>query len=282
MTCLIVLAAVQITSLWDARKRNQAEAAISTDLGLTQTQVRLSGEGVFFPGGGFASWGNLEEVADTPQNCFCLVGDAFEKIQVYSPLTDRHYVLMPTESAPTMLISGIPMHRIKGTTPDADTKAKVSAIKPVKGLVLDTATGLGYTAIEAAKTAEKVITIELDPVVMEIIQRNPWSSALLNNPRIEQLFGDSFDRVTEFATGSFARIIHDPPMISLAGELYSGEFYQELYRILTHNGILFHYIGDLDSNLGSRVARGAKRRLHDAGFRRVEPRGEAFGLVARK
>jgi predicted methyltransferase len=46
--------------------------------------------------------------------------------------------------------------------------------------------------------------------------------------------------------------------------------------------VIFHYIGDLDSKLGSRVARGASRRLQEAGFRQVTPRREAFGLVVRK
>ena len=55
------------------------------------------------------------------------------------------------------------MHRIKGTDPIRDTKEKLKALGPVSGRVLDTATGLGYTAIEAAKTADHVLTLELDP-----------------------------------------------------------------------------------------------------------------------
>ncbi|MFN2197140.1 MAG: RsmD family RNA methyltransferase, partial [Anaerolineales bacterium] len=196
--------------------------------------------------------------------------------------TNRYYVLMATESAPTMLISGIPMHRIKDTNPHADTLAKLRAVKPVFGQVLDTATGLGYTAIEAARSASHVVTIELDPTVLEIIRQNPWSQDLLDNPRITQLIGDSFDRIEEFADGSFDRIIHDPPTISLAGELYSTDFYRQLYRVLRGSGILFHYIGNLDSKLGKNVSRGVAKRLQAAGFRRIHDRKDAYGLAARK
>ena len=81
---------------------------------------------------------------------------------------------------------------------------------------------------------------------------------------------------------SFTRIIHDPPVFSLAGELYSGAFYRELYRVLRRNGRLFHYIGSLDSKAGAGVARGAIRRLKESGFVRVDRRQEAFGVLAYK
>jgi predicted methyltransferase len=79
---------------------------------------------------------------------------------------------------------------------------------------------------------------------------------------------------------SFARIIHDPPQLSLAGHLYSENFYRELRRVLARGGRLFHYIGDPNSPFGSRTTSGVMRRLHNAGFARVVRRPEAFGLVA--
>ena len=67
-----------------------------------------------------------------------------------------------------MLIAGFVMHRIKDIDPMQDTLRKIATISPIVGRVLDTATGLGYTAIEAAKSADEVVTIELDPGVQEI------------------------------------------------------------------------------------------------------------------
>jgi predicted methyltransferase len=181
-----------------------------------------------------------------------------------------------------MLISGLPMHRIKDTNPHEDTLAKIKAIAPLTGRVLDTCTGLGYTAIEAAKTAEHVLTIELDPAAQEIARFNPWSQALFDHPRITHLIGDVFDEIQTLADGSFSCIIHDPPMLSLAGDLYSGEFYAECCRILRPTGKMFHYIGDPDSKSGARTTKGAVRRLQEAGFRRIAPRPQAFGVAAYK
>jgi uncharacterized protein len=84
--------------------------------------------------------------------------------------------------APTLLISGIPMHRIKDTTPLLDTRQKLKALGKPYGRILDTATGLGYTAIQAAQTANQVITIEFDPAVHDICRLNPWSAELFTKP----------------------------------------------------------------------------------------------------
>jgi hypothetical protein len=82
--------------------------------------------------------------------------------------------------------------------------------------------------------------------------------------------------------GSFSRIIHDPPWFSLAGELYSGEFYRHLNRVLGRKGRLFHYIGDLSSRSGRNVVKGVTRRLQESGFSRVVRKPGAFGVVAFK
>ena len=181
-----------------------------------------------------------------------------------------------------MLIAGFVMHRIKDIDPIQDTLRKIAAISPIVGRVLDTATGLGYTAIESAKTADEVVTIELDPGVQEIARLNPWSQALFHSPKIRQIIGDSYEVVQTFEDGSFSRIIHDPPTFSLAGELYSGAFYQQLFRVLKRGGRLYHYIGDPSSRASGGVTKGALKRLQEAGFARVVRKPEAYGVVAYK
>ncbi len=64
--------------------------------------------------------------------------------------------------------------------------------------------------------------------------------------------------------------------------MYSGEFYAECFRVLRRNGKLFHYIGDPDSKSGARTTRGVVRRLQEAGFTRVVPKPQAFGVAAYK
>jgi predicted methyltransferase len=280
-----VLAHAQARALLDARAGGQGEAATSLDLGLSTVVLPLTDGGAQLPDGRMVAWADVEEIAGQETACFALLADgAIERIGRFSEALSRHYSLFPTAGAPTLLIGGFSMHRIKGTDPLRDTLTKVRAAAPLRGRVLDTSTGLGYTAIEAAKSpqVEEVVTIEIDPTTLVIARRNPWSRALFADPKIRQIVGDAYEVLPELPGESFSRIIHDPPVFSLAGELYSGAFYRELYRVLRRNGRLFHYIGSLESKAGAGIARGVVRRLKEAGFVRVDRRQEAFGVVAYK
>ncbi len=278
----IVLSYVQVEPLLKAKKQGQTTVEISPDLGLTIVIVTLTPEAVAFPSGERLDWHSIERISKSEVNCFVLENNTIRPIQVFSEYTNRVCSLMPTRGAPSMLIAGFVMHRIKDIDPMQDTLRKITAISPIVGRVLDTATGLGYTAIEASKTADEVVTIELDPSVQEIARLNPWSQAMFNNPKIRQIMGDACEVVQTFEDESFSRIIHDPPTFSLAGELYSGAFYQQLYRVLKRGGRLFHYIGDPHSKASGGVTRGVLRRLQEAGFARVVRRPDAYGVVGYK
>ena len=259
-----------------------ARLQISLDLGLSHVEVLVEADGVRLPDGQLLRWQVLQEINKAENNCFLIEDGQAHKIITYSETTGRVYSLMPTRGAPTMLVSGIPMHRIKDSDPYRDTLEKIKTVQPVNGEVLDTATGLGYTAIQAARTARSVLTIELDPAALEIARLNPWSQALFDNPRISQRIGDSYDVIQELESACFTRIIHDPPAFSLAGDLYSGEFYAQLYRVLKPGGRLFHYIGNPESKSGHNITRSVKGRLREAGFSRVADQPRAFGVLAIK
>ena len=278
----IVLSHFQVESLLVARRAGRPSVGVSLDLGLTTTDVILEDSGIRFPDGQSLTWQDLETIRASKRGCFVIEENTPRKIQFFSEQTNQLYSLMPTKRTPTMLISGILMHRIKGTDPHADTLEKIKTIAPIAGHVLDTATGLGYTAIQAAQTAEHVTTIELDPAALEVARLNPWSQSLFENPKIIQVIGDSFEEIEKLSASTFARIIHDPPMFNLAGDLYSGEFYHHLFRVLQPGGRLFHYIGDLASKSGRVVTKGVVRRLREAGFERVSLRPAAFGVIAFK
>jgi predicted methyltransferase len=278
----IVLSHFQTAPILQARRGSKTSVTVSPDLNLTTVEVAIGAEGVLFPGGERLTWEDAKKISRSENSCFVLKDTVLEKIRVFSEETNRLYSLMPTERAPTLLISGVPMHRIKDTDPHADTLNKIKTIAPIHGRALDTATGLGYTAIEAAKSAEQVITLERDVTVLEIARLNPWSRALFENARIAQMLGDSFEIVPTLERESFTRIVHDPPRFSLAGDLYSEEFYRQLYRVLKRGGRIFHYIGDLESKSGRNIARGVMERLGRAAFTRVIPQPAAFGVVAYK
>src|SRR5512134_11021 len=256
---MVVLSHLQARQLIEARESGQSLVVASIDLNLTESEIRLQPDYVLFPTGESLDWKSIDEIVGNETTCFYVEDNSPKAIRGFSEFSGRFYGLMPTASAPTMLISGIPMHRIKNTNPHQDTLNKIKAIAPVKGDVLDTTTGLGYTAIEAAKTARHVVTIEIDPTAQEIARINPWSQALFENPNIAQVIGDAFDEIEKFEAESFSVIIHDPPMFSLSGDLYSLAFYRQTFRVLKHNGRIFHYIGDPESTSGTRVTAGVIR-----------------------
>ncbi len=282
MTASIVLSHFQTSILLDARRKGDTRTIVSPDLNRTTMSVELSDEGALFPTGIVASWSAIEVITDSRNACFKLTSEGIQAIQTFSEVTQWPRSLYPTDEAPTTLVAGLTMHRIVGIGPYQDTRRKIKAAGPLTGQVLDTATGLGYTAIEAARTANLVTTVELDPAGLEIARENPWSDDLFQNPRIKQIVGDVWEAIEEMGEGEFSSIIHDPPAFNLAGDLYSKEFYLELHRVLARRGRLFHYVGDPESHSGSKVTRGVIRRLQAAGFSRVRQEHQAFGVVAIK
>ena len=276
---MFFLSIFQVEPILKARREGKASLRGSLDLGLTFQEITLSQVGIEVDGEALLPWSELEEIARRETHCFLVERGKATHIHRFSPQFNRAYSLHPTPRAPTMILAGFPMHRIKDIDPWEDTDRKVRCLSPVRGAVLDTSTGLGYTAIRLARTADSVTTIELDPTVLELCRQNPWSQNLFDNPKIEQLIGDSFEVIQSLPGGKYSAILHDPPTFKLAGQLYSGEFYAHLRRVLRRGGSLFHYVGDFSSAQGDSVARGAIRRLHEAGFPKVERRPEAFGLL---
>jgi len=243
-------------------------------------EIPREGDEFVFPDGTRVSAEILERIARDEDGVY-FVRNGVYKAAIASE--EGFYKLVST-IPPTIEINGIRMHRTKDTNPLQDTRNKVNAVKPKEGeTVLDTCMGLGYTAIEASKRGAYVITIEKDPHVIELARINPWSRELFTGGKVQVIQGDAFEVVKRFNDETFDAVIHDPPRFSLAGHLYSEEFYRELFRILKPGGRLFHYVG----NPGKRYRRkdmqkGVMERLRKAGFvgvRRVE---EALGVVARK
>lgn len=278
----MILSYIQAQPLLEARKRGQAVAETSLDLGKSTARVTLNTEGVSFATGERLDWAGVVKISQDTVKCYAISAEGMQPVQIFSERTNRLCSLLPTHGAPSMLIAGFVMHRIKEIDPWQHAQRMIAAISPVSGSVLDTTTGLGYTAILAARTAESVTTIELDPGVQAIAQCNPWSQELFDNPKITRVIGDASEVVPTVDDGSFNRIVHDPPTFKLAGELYSGAFYRELYRILRRGGRLFHYIGDPDSKASGGITRGVVRRLQEAGFSRVVRHAGAYGVAAFK
>lgn len=277
-----VLSYIHAGPLLGAHSEGALSAQVSLDLGLSQTVVELDERGVKLPDGQSLPWSSVQRVNDQPNTCFTVVDNEVAPIRALSEFSQRVFQLMPTAGAPALLVAGFTMHRFRDVDPFEGAGAMVRALAPLRGRLLDTATGLGYAAIQASKFAREVVTIELDPMAQTMVRANPWSRALFGTPTIRQLLGDSSELITSFDSASFDAVLHDPPAVNLAGELYAESFYAEVHRVLVRGGRLFHYIGDPKSSSGARTTKGVIRRLQSAGFERVVAKPDAFGVLATK
>ncbi len=193
----------------------------------------------------------------------------------------NYYKLVPTADYPTLEINGIRMHRTKECTPKNDTIMKLSKIK-IFGFVLDTCFGLGYTAIHASKRARFVMSCEVDENVIKIAKLNPYSREAFINKKIQIVRGDICFVIKGLRDCSVNVVIHDPPRFSLAGQLYSEEFYKEIFRVLKNGGYLFHYIGEPGKRRGLNIKKGVINRLRNVGFKNVRWHEDVKGITARK
>ena len=275
-----ILTSDQARRLLEALEAGAPRALVSLDLGRSESEVELGAHGALIAGS-LVKESTLVGVARDPGKCFEVADGRAIPVVVFSDETGWSRSLVPTGDAPTTVVAGFAMHRVVDTTPLADTRSKVRALGKPRGRALDTATGLGYTAIELARTCAEVVTVERDPAAIALARRNPWSVGLFESSNIERVIGDATEVVESFATGEFAVVLHDPPAVQLGGELYAGTFYAELMRILKPGGRLFHYVGDPKSGAGGRAVRGVTRRLAAAGFVDVRTDKRAFGVTAR-
>lgn len=264
-----------------AKQILEGKTSISLDLGLSKETVSWKNTAVNLAGGEYVDLIDLKKIAEKKDAVFFTRSN-----KVYQVALARHhfYKLLPTEGAPTLEIDGIRMHRTKETTPDRDSVKKVELLEINGGIVLDTCTGLGYTAIEASKAgAYRVVTIELEPCVHRIALINPWSQRLYNDPNIYCIIGDSYYMIDGLHDELFCNIIHDPPRHGHAGHLYGLKFYQKLYRVLSPEGALFHYTGAPRSKYrGVNIQRGVSERLLKAGFNNIKYHEEVMGVTALK
>ncbi|MBS7288368.1 MAG: methyltransferase domain-containing protein [Candidatus Freyarchaeota archaeon] len=259
-----------VLSCWGAGRVACGEGLVevSLDLGLSVGVVRVEGGVAFLPGGVAVDVGVLREFAGRCDGSVCVVEDGGVRLlEEWNPVEGSYYKLrcVVEGSAPTLQVNGVYMHRVLGLTPWEDSRRKVRVLGVRRGeRVLDVCTGLGYTAIHSLRRGAVVMSVERSETVLRFAEYNPWSRGL---EKATVIHGDAIDVVGELEDCSFDRILHDPPRFGLAGELYSQEFYRELFRVLKPGGALFHYVGSPGQLIrGKDLAKGVAARLERAGF----------------
>lgn len=204
-------------------------------------------------------------------------GEQFEQVSCFA---GGLYKLVPTGwGPPTFEIDGIKMLPTAKISPFEDARLKVAMIEPRGKRVLDCCAGLGYFAHWCqVGQAASVFSFEKSDAVLWLRAVNPWTPR--PDPRLKLIHGDVVREITRLPSGSFDAVLHDPPRIGIAGELYSKYFYDELARVLAPGGTLFHYTGTPNKLTSGRdVPKEVRRRLTRAGF---EARVAGDGLLARK
>ncbi|MBW2979267.1 methyltransferase domain-containing protein [Candidatus Woesearchaeota archaeon] len=243
---------------------------ISPDLGITFTSPVYENDKVIINKGEIP-FDIIEYVAKKKRySVFIYEQNKLKPIQLFSDKTNLFYKLVSYKpnTAPTIQISGTHMHRVVGIDPWGDARNKINLIAPRKNdLGLDSCTGLGYTAILAARKCKKVITVEKDENVIQIAKLNPWSKELFTADNIRLIIDDIQHAIVKFKDSAFDFIIHDPPQYYHAKELYSRTLYAEFYRVLKKEGRFFHYVGKVGTRLGKKYIEQIKKRLLDCRFR---------------
>ena len=263
-----------------AMQHNQNSVEISVDLNRSTDTFVIADESIVFDDDNALNKDQLKKILKKESRTFILTEGQLTTLELRE---DGYFKLVPTKGAPTAEINGVKMHKSKDVDPfeNAFLTAKQAVRKGDR--VLDTCSGLGYTAISAMQLgARQVISCEFSPYMLELRKDNPWSREL-SSEIITVIPGDAAIIIKDFEDESFDSVIHDPPRISLAGQLYGEEFYSEIYRILKKGGRLFHYTGNPhQARRGNSFVVSAGKRLKHVGFRKTMLKPELLGVKAIK
>jgi len=268
-----------------ASETGKSKISISLDLGISKSEIEIKTG----PKNKFAIINNqklpLAEFEKLKEDtCYFIEKNSLKPVIIFSDETNFYYKLLPTTDWPTITFSSTPMHRHTLISPKEDSKRKVDAVSPIKGKVLDTCCGLGYTAIIASEKADDVIVFEHDENVIEIARLNPYSESLFDNKNTKiRLFQEDIALgISKQKDRYFDRIIHDPPTFKYASELYSKRFYQELFRVMKKGGILYHYCPNPGKMHGAEFHLRTLRDLKAVGFSDVKYDERSSGIIAKK
>jgi predicted methyltransferase len=264
-------------ALEDARRAGLPRIECTLDLGLTRSVVA--------PGADCWTWDGRNfpyPERCRPRTIYYWAGSAYEQAAQY---TTSLFKLVPTEwGAPTFEIDGIKMLPTARRSPYTDAEQKVGLIAPRGKTVLDTCGGLGYFAAWCLRGgAVRVLSFEKNASVLWLRTLNPWSPDSAWQPppgaALQLVHGDIVEQIATLPDSSVDSILHDPPRISIAGELYSQALYDHLARVLRPGGLMFHYTGEPHGvSRGRALAREVIARLQRANFS-AEVSGD--GVLAR-
>ena len=290
-----------VQEISEAMEAGRSFVELSLDLNLSRDRFAIRGDCLVLDNAWEIDIKDLESVASSRQKVFVLSRQGLVPIEVRA---DGYYKLVPTDTVPTLEINGIKMHRSKDIDPFVDAREKTKLVVKSQDHVLDTCSGLGYSAVFALKAgAKSVVSTEKSWPVIQIRCQNPWLMAAGNGPmdstsvclspvglspvdaaRIDWVHADITRHIPTLADLSFDSVIHDPPRFTSAtGELYGKQFYTQLFRVMKPVSRLFHYTGSPKKiNHQDRFIKNAIKRLEQVGFSKVVFNERLQGIHALK
>lgn len=257
---------------------------VTLDIGLSRERVCVQNNRLYTARASYPL--RLEDIKPSREDRVVAVDENGEIREAVAITEHGYYKLkaIAPDRAPTLEINGIHMHRIAEVDPWQDSLLKILDARVKRGdVVLDTCMGLGYTSIiSTMRGAESVYTYEVDENVIAIAGMNPWSRGLLNE-KITIHNENVVESIEGLPSNYFNKVIHDPPRLTKEyGDLYSIEFYREMYRILKPGGILYHYTGLQGGHGRANIVGNVGSRLKKAGFQEVRFSERSLGFIARK
>lgn len=267
---LPIITSIELRRIAAAISRGKQETEASLDLGRTKSMIKLREDG-FFAGSKLIA---VPKIRDNDKSCYVISDSKLQKVQFFSQDTNCLYKLIPTSFRPILQVSGTGMHKLEFVT-------KIER-EEMKGSVLDAGTGLGYTAIAASKTADEVITIEIDETIMHIEKLNPYSQELFTAKNIRRVEGDVTVEIKKFKQGEFDAIIFDAGTPKSSGEFFSLANYKEAHRVLKRGCRLYHYLPRHHIRHGRDFGGEVVNIMKKAGFKLTERNMEGSYAIMEK
>ncbi len=264
-----------------AMGNGEKSVCLSLDLNLSEKTWQLQADRLILDNDTFIDAKNLKSITASKNKIFIFRDNKLLPVEIRE---GGYYKLVPTDSAPTLEINGIKMHRSKDIDPLTDAKLKTQLVVAANDQVLDTCGGLGYSAIFALKAgAKKVISTEKSHSVITIRNLNPWLKKYADK-RLELIHTDITREIDRFEDGLFNSVIHDPPRFTSAtGDLYGKKFYDALFRVMGPHSKLFHYTGSPKKiKTKDKFIKNTMRRLEQSGFKTLCFHDNLQGIYAQK
>ena len=253
-----ILTHKSLIEIQQALNSKKHELMLSLDLGISTQLVQLHPEKNSFTIEKNQEINFPTTFDEEEKICYFIFENQIYPLKLFSDYSNFFYKLVPTSWRPILRISATPMHK----KPFLD----FLELLELRGFILDSGTGLGYSAIIASKTATRVITIEWDEAVIEIASYNPHSKDLFQSDNIELRINDITDEIKYFEDTFFDALIQDGGMPKSSGNFFSLDHCKQLYRVLKPGGELIFYLPQHGKSKGRDYGGEHLERLKRAGF----------------